>query len=55
MAVLMANIQENVRLGELKVSRILKLSHNIHNVIEAMAEKLSLSIKNFETRSEAML
>jgi hypothetical protein len=52
---LMINIQKNGWLGDLKIARIVKAERNIRNVIEAMAEKLSLSIKNFETRSEAML
>jgi hypothetical protein len=52
---MMLTIQENNWLGDLKLARIIKPEHNIHNVIEAWAEKLSLSIKNFETRSEAML
>lgn len=52
---LMITVQKNGWLGELKIARIVKPEHNIHNVIEVMAEKLSLSIKNFETRSEAML
>jgi hypothetical protein len=54
-AKLMMTIQENNWLGDLKIARIVKSESNIQNVIEAMAEKLSLSIKNFETRSEAML
>jgi len=54
-AKMMITIQENGWLGELKVARIVNPESNIQNVIEAMAEKLSLSIKNFETRSEAML
>ncbi len=52
---LMITIQENGWLGDLKIARIVKPELNIHNVIEGMAEKLSLSIKNVETRSEAML
>lgn len=52
---LMMTIQENDWLGELKIARIINPELNIQNVIEGMAEKLSLSIKNFETRSEAML
>ena len=54
-AKLMMTIQENDWLGDLKIARIIKPELNIQNVIEGMAEKLSLSIKNFETRSEAML
>jgi hypothetical protein len=52
---LMINIEENGWLGDLKVARIVNPEFNIQNVIEGMAEKLSLLIKNFETRSEAML
>lgn len=54
-AKLLMTIQENDWLGDLKIARIIKPGINIHNVIEGMAEKLSLSIKNFETRSDAML
>lgn len=54
-AQLLMTIQENDWLGDLKIARIINSEMNIHNVIEGMAEKLSLPIKNFETRSEAML
>jgi hypothetical protein len=54
-ASLLMTIQENDWLGDLKIARIVNPELNIQNVIEGMAEKLSLSIKNFETRSEAML
>lgn len=54
-AKLLMTIQENDWLGDLKIARIVTPEMNIQNVIEGMAEKLSLSIKNFETRSEAML
>lgn len=54
-AKLMITAQENDWLGDLKIARVVKSEFNIQNVIEGMAEKLSLSIKNFETRSEAML
>jgi hypothetical protein len=47
--------QENDWLGNLKIAMIIKPELNIYNVIEGLAEKLSLLIKNFETRSEAML
>jgi len=52
---LMINIQENDWLWDLRIARIVKPEFNVHNIIEGMAEKLSLSIKNFETRSESML
>jgi hypothetical protein len=54
-AQLLISFQENDWLGDLKIARIVKLEFNIQNVIEGMAESLSLPIKNFETRSEAML
>jgi hypothetical protein len=54
-AKLMIAIQENGWLRGLKLARIVKPESNINNVIEGLAENLSLSIKNFETRSEAML
>jgi hypothetical protein len=54
-AQLMITIQENDWLGDLKIAMIIKSELNIYNVIEGLAEKLSLSIKKFETRSEAML
>lgn len=52
---LMINVQENQLLQGLKFARIVKPEKNIQNVIEGLAESLSLPIKNFETRSEAML
>ena len=52
---LMITIQQNDWLGNLKLARIIKPDLNIHNLIEGLSEKLSLSIKNFETRSAAML
>ena len=52
---LMITIKENGWLGELKVAMIVNPQRTRQNVIEGMAKKLSLSIKNFETRSEAML
>lgn len=54
-AKLMISIQENGWLGDLKVARIVNPELNVQNVIEGLAENLSLLIKNFETRSEAML
>jgi len=47
--------QQNNWLGDLKIAMIIKPELNIYNVIEGLAEKLSLYIKNFETRSEAIL
>ena len=54
-AKLLITISENDWLTNLKIARIINPENNIHNVIEGMAKNLSLSIKNFETRSEAML
>jgi hypothetical protein len=54
-AQLLSITQENDWLGNLKIAMIVKPELNIYNVIEVLAEKLSLLIKNFETRSEAML
>ncbi|MBL4632105.1 MAG: hypothetical protein JKY14_13495 [Paraglaciecola sp.] len=51
----MVTVQENACLDGLKVARIVESKLNVHNVIEDLAEKLFLSIRNFETRSEAML
>lgn len=55
MAKLLITVQENGWLGGLKVARIVKTEINIENVVEVLAESLSLPVKNFETRSEAML
>ncbi|MBU3002668.1 hypothetical protein KO534_04880 [Paraglaciecola arctica] len=55
MAKLLITVQENGWLGGLKVARIVNTEINIENVVEVLAESLSLSVKNFETRSEAML
>lgn len=54
-AKLMITIQEDGWLGGLKIARIVNPELNIENVIEGMAKKLSLSVKNFESRSDAML
>ena len=54
-AKLMISIQENGWIGDLKIARIVNSKMNIQHVIEGMADRLSLSIKNFETRSDAML
>ena len=54
-AKLLITISENDWLTNLKIARIINPENNIHNVIEGMAKNLSLSIKNFETRSQAML
>lgn len=52
-AKLLVIIEESGLLGELKIARIVK--HDMKNVIEGLAEKLSLSIKDFDSRSKAML
>lgn len=52
---LLITVQESGLLQGLKLARIVKPELNIQNVIEGLAESLSLPIKNFETRSEAML
>ena len=52
---LMSTIQHKAWLEDFKIAGVVKFERNVQNVIEGLAEKLSLSIKNFETRSEAML
>ena len=52
---LLITVQESGWLRGLKLARIINPELNIQNVIEGLAERLSLPIKNFETRSEAML
>jgi hypothetical protein len=52
---LMITFQENDWLGDLKIAKIIDPALNIHNVIQGLAESLSLPIKNFENRREAML
>lgn len=52
---LMTDVKENGWISDLKIAGIINPHRNIHNVITVLAEKLSLPIKNFETRSEAML
>jgi hypothetical protein len=54
-AQLMSTIKKNSWFSGLKIAIVVNPELNIHNVIEVMAEKLSLSIKNFETRSDIML
>lgn len=52
---LMINIQGNKWLRDIKIAKIIGPGLNIHNLIETMVKKLSLPIKNFKTRSKAML
>lgn len=54
-AKLLITIEESDWLDELKIARIVRPELNVENVIVALAEKLALPIRNFETRSEAML
>jgi hypothetical protein len=54
-AKLLIKIEETGFFQGLKIAMIGNPEINIQNVFEGIAEKLSLSIKNFETRSEAML
>jgi hypothetical protein len=54
-AQLMITTQENDWLSSIKIAMIIKSELNVHNIIEGLAQSLSLPIKNFETRSEAML
>lgn len=54
-AQLMITTQENDWLSSLKIAMIIKSELNVHNIIEGLAENLSLTIKNFETCSDAML
>jgi hypothetical protein len=51
----MITTQENDWLSSLKIAMIIKSELNVHNIVEGLAENLSLPIKNFETRNEAML
>ena len=47
--------QESGLFDGLKIARVISPQYNIQHVIGGLAESLSLPIKNFETRSEAML
>lgn len=54
-AKLMMKMKKQGWLGDLKIARIVCPENNIHPIIDGMAVSLSLPIKNFETRSQAML
>jgi hypothetical protein len=54
-AKLLITIEESGLFGGLKIAMIVKPGLNTQNIIEGIANKLFLSIKNFETRSQAML
>jgi hypothetical protein len=51
----MITMQEQDWLGDIKIARIVDVESNMQNIIEGIAANLSLNIKNFETRSDAML
>ncbi|MGJ8678946.1 hypothetical protein [Paraglaciecola sp.] len=42
-------------MGDIKIARITSGEQNSQNIIAEIARKLSLSIRNFETRSEALI
>jgi hypothetical protein len=54
-AKLLITIEESGLFGGLKIAMIVKPGLNTQNIIEGIANKLFLSIKNFETRSQALL
>lgn len=54
-AKLMINMEKQGWLGELKIARVVNPENNIHPIIDGMAVSLSLPIKNFASRSQAML
>ena len=55
LAKLLVNTQEQGWLTDMKIAHIIRSERNTHNVIAGLADKFELPIKNFETRSEAML
>ncbi|MGS2720359.1 hypothetical protein [Paraglaciecola aestuariivivens] len=54
-AKLMIDLQSQGLLEGVKIARIVCPENNVHTIIEGMADSLDLSIKNFESRSQAML
>lgn len=54
-AKLMINMEKDGWLGDLKIARVINPENNVHPIIDGMAVSLSLAIKNFESRSQAML
>jgi hypothetical protein len=54
-AKLMMRMEKDGWLGDLKIARIINPENNVHPVIGDMAVSLSLAIKNFESRSQAMI
>jgi hypothetical protein len=54
-AKLLIKFEENGLFGDLKIARVVKFDPNVKDMIEGLAAKLCLSIKNVETRSQAML
>jgi hypothetical protein len=51
----MHNMHDYNWLGDLKIARIITEKQNVQNVIETLADKFELPIKNFDNRSEAMV
>ncbi|WP_233267424.1 hypothetical protein [Paraglaciecola sp. L3A3] len=52
---LLIDAKEAKLLGDIKIARIVSSEHNNQYLIGEIASKLQLAIKNFETRSEAVL
>jgi hypothetical protein len=52
---LLMDVRDLGLLGDIKIARITTGAQNSQNMIEEIAKNLSLSIRNFETRSEALL
>ncbi|MDU0354610.1 hypothetical protein RS130_12365 [Paraglaciecola aquimarina] len=52
---LLVDIKSADLLANIKLARIINHSHNIQHLVGELAKKLNLPIKNFETRSEAIL
>jgi hypothetical protein len=52
---MLMDVSELELLGDIKIARVITGGQNSQNLVEEIAQNLSLSIRNFESRSEALL
>lgn len=52
---MLMDVNELELLGDIKIARVTSGGQNSQNLLGEIAQNLSLSIRNFETRSEALL
>ncbi|MDP5028917.1 MAG: hypothetical protein NWQ54_17045 [Paraglaciecola sp.] len=55
MTTLLLAIKEEGWLTEMKIARLINPQDNTHNLVGEMSERYNLPIKNFDSRSDAMM